>query len=60
MLVVLQTRSTPYYTTVLIWSLTNDIAPEADLREWGGGGICHGTPLLTLPFSKKEQMVPSD
>ena len=45
MLVVLQTRSTPYYTTVLIWSLTNDIAPEADLREWGEGAFA-----MDLPF----------
>ena len=52
----MQTRSTPS-TTVFIWSLTNDIAPEAYL---GGGHCAMAPPLLTFPFSKKEQMVPSD
>ena len=51
----MQTRIT-LSTTVLIWSLTNDIAPGAYL----GGGIVPCYPLLTLPFSNKKQMVPSD
>ena len=53
----MQTRSTPS-TTLLIWSLTNDIAPEAYLG--GGGTFFMAPPLLTLPFSKKEQMASSD
>ena len=51
----MQTRSTPS-STVLIWSLTNDIAQGAYL----GGALFYGPPFLTLLFSKKEQMVPSD
>ena len=51
----MKTRSTPS-TTVLIWSLTNDIAPEAYL----GGAFAMAPPLLPLPFLKKEQMVSSD
>ena len=46
----MQTRSRPPIT-VLIWSLTNNIAPEAYL----GGHCAMSPPLLTLPFSKKEQ-----
>ena len=43
----MQTRSTPS-TTVLIWSLTNDIAPKAYSEE----RHCAMAPaLLTLPFS---------
>ena len=52
----MQTRSTPS-STVLIWSLTNDIAQGAYL---GGWALFYGPPFLILLFSKKEQMVPSD
>ena len=50
----MQTRSMPS-TIALIWSLTNDIAPRAYLK----GHCAMAPPLLTLPFGKKEQMVPS-
>ena len=52
----MQTRGTPS-TPALIWSLTNDIAPEAYLR---GRHCGKASPFLTLPFREKEQMVPSD
>ena len=51
----MQTRSTPS-ATVLIWSLTNDIAQKAYL----GGAFAMAPPLLTLPFGNEGQMVPSD
>ena len=52
----MQTRGTPF-TPVIIWSLTNDITPEAYLE---GRHCGMASPLLTSPFRKKEQMVPSD